>query len=77
MSTVRKVAASNIQSRVQARKLQKQNPIDAAYARELVRIRQRKHDEVLISKLSPASVMDKVKDSIQVAVNMMTGNKKV
>lgn len=76
LSTVRKVSMAGIQARVNARKLQKQNPIDTAYARELAQIRRQKADSVIISKLSPATAMDRVKDKIQVAVNMMTGNKK-
>ncbi len=77
MSTVRKVSLASIQARVNTRKLQKQNSIDAAYARELIQIKRQKADSVIISKLSPSTAMDMVKDKIQVAVNMMTGNKKV
>ena len=77
LSTVRKVSMANIQTRVNKRTLQKNNPIDTAYARELVQIRQQKADNLVLSKASPASVMNRVKDKIQIAVDMMTGNKKV
>ncbi len=77
LSTVRKISMASIQAQVSKRALQKKNPIDTAYARELVNIKRQKADNIAFSKLSPVSVMSKVKDKIQVAVNMMTGNKKV
>ena len=77
MSTIRKVSQAGIKSVVNTHRLNKQNPIDMAYARELMQIRHQKADSVVISKLTPSSVMDQVKDKIQVAVNMMTGNTKI
>ncbi len=75
LSTVRKVSLASIQNRVNKRLLQKNNPIDTAYARELVNIRKQKADSLVLSKASQANVMNSVKDKIQIAVNMMIGNK--
>ena len=75
LSTVRKVSLASIQNRVNKRLLQKNNPIDTAYARELVNIRKQKADSLVLSKASQANVMNSVKDKIKIAVNMMIGNK--
>lgn len=77
LSTVSKVSMASIKSNVSKAKktTPKKNPIDEAYERELIHIRQQKADSLLLSKVSPANVMERVKDKIQITINMMKGKK--